>query len=424
MNEIATTEDTAVWRPSAALNPERLEYLWRLTDRIAWSTSVPESLRGERKGNSFEPFDDRTVLANVFAVVEQADRWNVSPFALLGSAAIVRGKLAFEGKAISAVLEAQFGVKLYPYFRGEPRTDSYHVYLCDEELPDEILAELKPGYRHDRYRIMDGSVGAWKTTANGSPWRPDTYGDMLIYRGTRQWARVHKASAILGVIADDEALQISNEQQAMLARDVTPIGQRFAAAPSAGFSPDNLKQIDNNGQQAMETGDRSADAVKEETGAQREQPAKTTAAASEGDKPTASEKPSSRDDGGAGANSHEESRPQESNSSENSRSSSQAADDSASGQTDGSASSQPGLPRSVFEQFSGALGRVNSEENVEKAKNAFFKGKGLKLTEKETSLFKQITQAHVDRVKSGLDVGKVMNEIKGWIEADVPEDPL
>lgn len=419
MNAIAplTADENAVWRPSAALNPDRLEYLWKLTDRVAWSTSVPETLRGERKGNNLELFDDRTIMANVFAVVEQADRWNVSPFALLGSAAIVRGKLAFEGKVIAAVLESQFGVKLYPYFRGEPKTDSYHVYLCDEELPDEVLAELKPGYRHDRYRILDGSVAGWKTSGNGSPWRPETYGDMLIYRGTRQWARVHRAAAILGVLADDEVENLANERAAQAAIPTT--AQRFSPAVARqGFDADAVaRQIEQTSQMPMGTVDvTSGEVITQNTEEQPGTSAKQTQAAR-----TTSNKPAP-DAGGLGnADSASDSTRAQINSSEDSGSSSPASDDNDMSSDAGSSSPIGTLTRAVFEEFSGALARIKKTENLPKAKDEFFRGKGMKPTEKEKTLFQTIYTAHEDRVKNDLDVGKVMAEVAGWIAEDMPE---
>lgn len=433
MNAIApiSADENAVWRPSAALNPDRLEYLWKLTDRLAWSTSVPETLRGERKGGSngtFEPFDDRTVMANVFAVVEQADRWNVSPFALLGAAAIVRGKLAFEGKVIAAVLESQFGVKLFPYFRGTPKTDSYHVYLCDEELPDEVLAELEPGYRHDRYRIMDGSVAGWKTTSSGSPWRPETYGDMLIYRGTRQWARVHRAAAILGVLADDEVENFALERNAQAALPTT--AQRFAPPASRqGFDADAVaRQIEQTAQMPMGTVDLKTgelDLVPNDTEEQSGTSAKQTQAGPKGGEPSSSAKPSSPGvDGGpgnAGTNS-DGTRAQEDSSLSSDGSEQRNSTPQAGGSSPSASANDVGtIGRAAFEEFSGALARVKQESNLSKAKDAFFRGKGLKPNDKEKELFQQIYTAHEGRIKGNLDVGKVMAEIRQWVEQDVPE---
>lgn len=423
MNDLApiTAEDNAIWRPSAALNPQRLEYLWGLTDRIAWSTSVPETLRGTRDGQKFTPFDDRTVLANVFAVVEQADRWNISPFALLGAAAIVRGKLAFEGKVIAAVLESQFGVKLFPYFRGTPKTDGYHVYLCDEELPADVLAELTPGYRHDRYRILDGSVAGWKTSGNGSPWRPETYGDMLIYRGTRQWARVHRAAAILGVLADDEVENFDMERRALAATPTT--AQRFAApAARSGFDAEAVsRQLEQTSTLPMGTVDLKTGEVDLVPKTTEEQPG-TSAKTQSG--PTTSDKPADDDAGGSGnAGTNSDSTRVQDNSSDDSQSSSLAAGDSGTGSDGGSSSPAGTLTRAVFLKYATTIARYKSAENVKKGSAEFFKAENITGgTDAERALFATIRDQFIATVISGqIKVEAFLGEVQKWIEQDVPE---
>lgn len=428
MNEIAPIEGEAIWRPSAALNPQRLEYLWQLTERIAFSTSVPESLRGERKGNNFEAFDDRTILANVFAVVEQADRWNISPFALLSAAAIVRGKLTFEGKVIAAVMEAQFGVKLYPYYRGTPRTDEYRVYLCDQELPEDILAELEPGYRHDKYRIMDGSVAEWKTTGAGTPWRPSTYADMLIYRGSRQWARVYKSGAILGVLADDEIEHLALEHAA---QNAVPIGQRFAPAGSAGFSPDNVtKALENNSQQPMEIIDQETGEVIEvtKTEAQSASPDKTTmggrkesgapAASPASDKPSSGPSPSADgDDGGAGsagAAGTQGNQPQNSS-------------PAPSGDGGGGGGTPVQVSAATLREISKKLARYASEENVKKGYTALCREHGFTkdaLSQDDAAFLKSIADAHLSRAKGEATVEQCLAAVEAGIAENYPEGKL
>lgn len=412
MNEIAPIEGEAIWRPSAALNPQRLDYLWSLAERMAAGTTVPESLRGEREGSRFTPFDHQTIVANVFAVVEQADRWNVSPFALISAAAIVRGKLTFEGKVIAAVLEAQFGVKLYPYYRGKPGTDNYHVYLCDQELPDDILAQLEPGYRHDRYRIMDGSVGKWKTTGNGSPWRPDTYADMLIYRGVRQWCRVHKSAVILGVLADDEIEHAALEHAA---QNAVPISQRFSPGSAPGFSPDNVtKALEDNSQTPMELVDQKTGEVIT-TEAQPASPAKNTMG---GRKETgnesvgspASEKPSSSpspsadgDDGGAG--SAGSSQPDNS-------SPAPSGDDGG----DAAPETSKRVSASQFMDYHKALARMASAESIKKANGKFWEGAGFKPSHPDDrQLFKDLLENHIGRVNGQVDAQVLADSVKEWV---------
>jgi hypothetical protein len=253
MNDL-TTPEPDVYRPSAAINPERLEYLWTLATRLANTSLVPDSLKTEGSGNNKKDLPMDTVIGNVFAVCEQADRWNMSPFALLSCAAIVHGKLGFEGKVIAAVLEANFGIVLHHYFTGDPRSDGYHIYLCDQELPEDVVAALKPGIRVPGYRIMDGSVGGWKTSGNNTPWRPDTYGKMLVYRGSREWCRIYKPAAIMGVLADDELLEIAMERRAQQATPVSSLSSRFGGPTADGFNPGNVtKQLEHSATLPMES---------------------------------------------------------------------------------------------------------------------------------------------------------------------------
>lgn len=404
--------ETQIWRPSAALNPERLDYLWKLTERIAVGTSVPETLRGEREGHGqasrFKSFDDRTVLANVFMVVEQADRWNISPFALLQAASIVRGKLCFEGKVVAGVLESQFGVELHTYFRGTPRTDDYRIFLCDEELPEDVLAELTAGYRHDQYRILDGSVAEWKTTGNGSPWRPATFTDMLTYRGVRQWVRVYKSKALIGVIADDEVQYPALENAA---QNAVPIGQRFAPSPGAGqgFAPDNVaRAIEHNGPVPMEVIDKETGEIFEaKSEVQSGTAGKPAPTEPQGGKPQASAQPSADADGGADTSRHDDDRPQNS-------SSATPAD----GQG-GDAGTPARVSADLWRSYHRALARMAKPDSLKKAHEEFWRngaGKGVKLTHADdTQLGMDMLRVHGERASGQLEPGVVAKEIEDWI---------
>lgn len=424
MNDIPSADTmmarAEIWRPSAALNPERLEYLWKLTDRIAWSTSIPETLRGERVGgtsSTFTPFDERELLANVFAVVEQADRWNISPFALLAAAAIVRGKLTFEGKVISAVLDTQFGVKLHHYYRGEAQTDSFHIYICDEELPEEVLAELEPGYRHDRFKIMDGSVKDWKTTSSGSPWRPSTYADMLVYRGDRQWARVYKSAAILGVVADDEMVPLLESA----AQTATPIGQRFAAGGTGGFSADNIKQLENDSQPAMEMLKDGPEKVADTNTEVQPAQAGSTASAkpSESSGGPAAEAAGRTDtnvqgDPGTGSN------PDVDGASGNGQSANSTSDASSPDVANGGgADTTPPvrITADSWRKYHSALARVNSAENLEKAHKKFWSElkAGKNLHADDMQLAKDIHDNHLQRIDKKIDASVLATEVEAWI---------
>lgn len=435
MSELApiNQDDVEIWRPSAAINPERLNYLWTLAERMADSSLVPESLRTEGRGNDKTDLPREKIVANVFAVVEQADRWNISPFALLACAAIVHGRLGFEGKVISSVLKSSFGIDL-----------DYDWNGTGENMSITIRGK-KPG--SDKILEVTGTVAEWKTTGNGSPWRPTTYAKMLAYRGAREWSRLHEPSAILGVLADDEIQQIGFERQAQIARSVAPsLEGRFGGVRnSEGFDPASVnKQIADARQVPMDIIDAATGEIIENSEVQAGQ-VSSDIPGRKGDEPGASAQRTSSDARGSGtadaSSRSQQTRPSSSTAepaahngsgagsspaagttdSPASVPSSRAADDSVPGEGEGP-SSLPSLSRDAFLKFSGQLARMQSEENVIKAKDAWFKDNKVKPSAKEIELFKQITQAHVDRAKAKMDVGKVMADIQKWVEADIPED--
>lgn len=174
----------------------RFEHYGRIASVMARSEIVPESLR---KGDG---------VANCFQVVELADRWGYSPFAVAQCASVVYGKLMLEGKLVSAVLESKLGVELHHYYQGEWGTDAYRIYVTDHELDESQIERLRPHIKIPNVKMVDGSVGEWKTfekdgkTTKGN-WlkQPDV---QLQYRGDRTWARLFKSALMLGVLTDDE----------------------------------------------------------------------------------------------------------------------------------------------------------------------------------------------------------------------------
>lgn len=238
MNTLPTTteafEEDDAWRPSAALNPKRIQFLWGLATRMAASGLVPESLRTRKEGNDKVDLGREEIVANVFAVVEQADRWDVSPFALLSCAAIVHGKLGFEGKVIAAVLETRYGVRLSYVWSGTGEQMRVRVTGVDTATGEPLV---HPATGEELF--VEGSVAEWKTTGNNSPWKPNNYPKMLAYRGSREFARIHKPAAIMGVNSIDEIMEFELERRAQVATETRPrLSERFRGQKPAegGFN--------------------------------------------------------------------------------------------------------------------------------------------------------------------------------------------
>lgn len=198
MNANMSTEITTLNTGVSIFDKGVFESLWRVAEAMANSSLVPKSLTEDKSG----PFPLEKITANCFLVCEQSQRWGLSPFACLGCASVVHGRLMWEGKLVSAVLDAKLGVRL-----------DYDYSGSGESLRVVVKGTL-PGETEPR--TVTGTVAQWKTTGAGSPWtNPADHERQLSYRGAREWARRHAPAVILGVYTKDEM-----EDAGM--RDVTP----------------------------------------------------------------------------------------------------------------------------------------------------------------------------------------------------------
>lgn len=178
------------------------EQMGLIASKLSESSLIPQTLKGATKEET---------TANCFRVVEQAQRWGLSPFAVMDSASVVHGKLMWEGKLVHAALTASLGVRLRYDYEGEG--DKRKVTVSGTIDGDTLTIE--------------GTVGDWKTTGKGSPWDNLANRDqMLAYRGARQWARRHAPEVILGVYSPDEFDEGS-------LRNVTPQTTKARAKVSA-----------------------------------------------------------------------------------------------------------------------------------------------------------------------------------------------
>ena len=217
---------TSAVHAATVFNPEIFESLHKVAVLMASSSLVPDTL--VKKDGKLLTIEERT--ANCFLVVEQSHRWAMSPFAAVACASVVHGRLMWEGKLINAVIEAQMGVRLTYTFNGQT---------------GDALGVVVSGTRSGETEAVtvSGTVGDWKTTGNGSPWKGESANErQLRYRGAREWGRAYAASAILGIIAEDEAQDFKKEAKNVTESyvretplDVAPAKQ-IAAAPAAGVA--------------------------------------------------------------------------------------------------------------------------------------------------------------------------------------------
>ena len=158
-----------------ALVPRNVPEAVQLSETLAQSALIPKHLQGK-------PGD-------CLLIVMQAQRWGMDVLSVAQCTSVVHGKLCYEGKLVAAVLYSMGAVdgRLSYSFNGTGTGRSVTVTGTPRGM--------------DEQQSVTGTVADWATTNEQWKKAPD---DMLVYRGTRQWARRYAPEALLGVYTPDE----------------------------------------------------------------------------------------------------------------------------------------------------------------------------------------------------------------------------
>lgn len=180
MSNIATIQNQST--SMQALVPRSVTEAIQLSETLASASLVPEHLRGK-------PGD-------CLLIIMQAQRWGMDVLSVAQCTSIVRGKLCYEGKLVAAVLYSMGAIegRLRYEFAGTGQQRSVTV----TGTPRGMGAE----------QVVTGTVADWATSNDQWKKSPD---DMLVYRGTRQWARRYAPEALLGVYTPDELEEAPQE---------------------------------------------------------------------------------------------------------------------------------------------------------------------------------------------------------------------
>jgi hypothetical protein len=203
-NEIITT-NTANQQLSFVDEAVRsFEGIEKLAGIISKMDSCPAHLKGK-------PSD-------CFRVVVQAAKWKMDPFAVAECTSVVKGRLCYEGKLVAAVLRSMGAIQGRLVYKIEGKGQDARITVTGTPKGGEECS-------------ITGSVKEWRTNWNGSPWdlQPET---QLVYRGTRQWARLYAPEALLGVYTPDEAKEIIDAEVISVKRDLETIAKPAAEAPA------------------------------------------------------------------------------------------------------------------------------------------------------------------------------------------------
>lgn len=196
-------QPVAVSHAQALFDTDKFVQMQRAAQALMHSTVLPESIRGNTPEQCF---------SNLMVAFDLADRLRTTPISVTQCMSIVHGKILLEGKLVQAAIDNVLGIDLHPWWVGERGTDGYRIFLSDkpwDDFTDEQMAGLKPGQSFRDRKVVDGSVGEWKTYGkDGRTPKPAWVGiqtqNQLLYRATREWARRYAPTIMLGVYTDDE----------------------------------------------------------------------------------------------------------------------------------------------------------------------------------------------------------------------------
>lgn len=171
MNAIVPAKPTS----SNALVPQTMEQAFRLADMMASQKLVPKHLQGS-------PGD-------CLMVVEQAMRWNMSPFAVAQATSLVQGKMMYEGKLVAAAVETMGAIT------------GWMDYVFTGENGNRAVIASATRRGESSPREVEVTLAEAKTANQWWSKMPD---QMLVYHAARVWARRWTPSVILGVYSPEE----------------------------------------------------------------------------------------------------------------------------------------------------------------------------------------------------------------------------
>lgn len=184
--------DLAVSPLRTTFMPQSMGEAMQLATIMARSTFVPQHCRGNE--------------GNCLAIIMQAGRWGMDPFAVANKAYFTRDGAppAFEAQLVNAVVNSSGALsgRLRPEFTGE-----------GEALRCTVRGFLRADPNDEKVKTQSLA----RITVRNSPlWKSDPE-QQLGYYTTRAWARMHCPEVLLGVFTPDE-MEIEPER----ARVVSP----------------------------------------------------------------------------------------------------------------------------------------------------------------------------------------------------------
>jgi len=161
--------------------------------------------------------------ANCLRVVMQSSKWGMDFFGVADCTSLIHGKLMYEGKLVSAVINARGNLKsrLNYKFTGEGVNRKLTVIgtLKGEDDPRDIELTFKQAKEINKNGQVDKN--------------PD---QQMCYIGARIWARRHMPELMLGVYTPDEDISNSEDEDGLAASPKRPTPPKKNKGAAAAMS--------------------------------------------------------------------------------------------------------------------------------------------------------------------------------------------
>ena len=199
MNAITHTESNALAISGASstglvLSNDTMDKAFRMAELMASGrATVPKHLQGS--------------VADCMAVTLQALQWNMSPFAVAQKTHLVNGTLGYEAQLVNAVLQSTGAIV------GE------FEYEYDGE-GDRMRCRVGAIPRGKKTVVWGEWLGVNTVTTKNSPLWKTNPKQQIGYLQVKNWARMYKPGAILGVYTADELADHTPTEKHMGPADV------------------------------------------------------------------------------------------------------------------------------------------------------------------------------------------------------------
>lgn len=209
-NEIAVMEDQQYSPQQITLDDSLFNKCYRLAQVMAsGKCTIPKHLQGSE--------------GDCFAVIGQALRWGMDPFAVAQKTHLVSGTLGYEAQLVIAVINNRAPISdriKFEYFGDwskvkskEDKSDDVGVICRATVIGDDEPTELS---------LTMAQVG---TVRNSPLWAADPR-QQLAYLAAKRFSRLHFPDVIMGVYTPDELADRGNEAP----RNITPSARNAGAS--------------------------------------------------------------------------------------------------------------------------------------------------------------------------------------------------